>query len=329
VLLDEPDSHLNSNLQHAFVDILEELARLRNFQVLMATHSKEIINYVDPSRLIPIDRKAPKAEALKRETSTVTILKELGAIDNVDAYQIVKQRSILIVEGSTDRELIPRLAAKTGITLFDGSSRASILPANGVDRLSDGNALNFVEHLLGNKVKALLVRDRDGLTRDWMEEVRSKSNRPMFIWPRDCLESYLIVSSAIHQILCEELGEAKAPKLNEAEDLISTSIEKMFDLSQDRIAARFQDAEWRFNHNRIDAAKANPVARSEMEEVWKKDGNPLAFAPGKELLSRIRDEIQKRWNVSFGNARIIEAMSQDDVHQDVKNMFAGAIKTLA
>jgi len=328
VLLDEPDSHLNSSLQHAFVDILEELARRRNFQVLMATHSKEIINYVDPSRLIPIDRKATKAEALKAETSTVTILKELGAIDNVDAYQIVKQRSILIVEGSTDRELIPRLAAKMGVTLFDGSSRASILPANGVDRLSDGNAIGFVEHLLGNKIKSLLLRDRDSLTRDWMAEVRSKSQRPMFIWPRDCLESYLIVPAAIHKILLEESGEKDAPKVSEVEGIISTNIQKMFDSSQDRIAARLQDVEWRINHNRIDASKANPVARSEMEAVWKKDGNPLAFAPGKELLGQIRDDIQKKWGVSFGNARIIEAMRPEDLHQDIKDMLAEATKTL-
>src|SRR5439155_9696815 len=136
-------------------DILEGLAHSRNFQVLLATHSKEIINYVDPSRLIPIDRKAAKTEALKRETSTVTLLKELGVIDNVDAYQIVKQRSILIVEGPTDRELIPRLAAKLGITLFDGSSRVSILPAHGVDKLSDGAGLEFLERLLGKKVKCL------------------------------------------------------------------------------------------------------------------------------------------------------------------------------
>lgn len=328
VLLDEPDSHLNSSLQHAFVDILEELARRRNFQVLMATHSKEIINYVDPSRLIPVDRKTRKAAALKSETSTVTILKELGVIDNVDAYQIVKQRSILIVEGATDRELIPRLAAKAGITLFDGSSRASILPANGVDRLTDGAALELVEQLLGSKIKCLLVRDRDGLTADWMGQIRSKSKRPMFVWPRDCLESYLVVPSAIHRILLEELGEKNTPALAELEKIISANIDKTYDQSQDRIAARLQDVEWRFNRNRIDAAKANPVARGEMEKVWKSEGNPMALAVGKELLSRIRDDIQKQWKVSFGNARIIEAMEPADVHQDVKDLLSEATKAL-
>ena len=327
VLLDEPDSHLNSSLQHAFVDILEELARSRSFQVLMATHSKEIINYVDPSRLIPIDRKARSAHALKSETSTVTILKELGAIDNVDAYQIVKQRSILIVEGATDRELLPRLAAKIGATLFDGSSRVSILPANGVDRLSDGAALDAVEHLLGKNIKALLLRDRDGLTTDWMGQIQSKSKRPMFIWPRDCLESYLIVPAAIHRILVEELGDKNAPALQDVEKVISNCIDSTYDESQDRIAARLQDVEWRFNHNRIDAAKANPEARSEMEKVWKSGSNPLALVPGKPVLSRIRDEIQQQWKVSFGNARIIEAMQSGEVHQDVKDLLSQATKT--
>ena len=329
VLLDEPDSHLNSSLQHAFVDILEGLAVARNFQVLMATHSKEIINYVDPSRLIPIDRKSPKAQALKSETSTVTILKELGVIDNVDAYQIVKQRAILIVEGPTDRELIPRLAAKAGYTLFDGQARVSILPAAGVDRLSDGSGLQFVEHLLQHQVKCLLVRDRDGLTDDWRKSIAAKSKRPMFIWPNDCLESYLVIPSAIQKILAEELGEKAAPTLKEVESLVSQTINNMQNDTLDRVASRLQDVEWRFNnHNRIDPAQANPVARTEMEKTWVKGNNPLVLASGKTILSRIRDAIQKNWQISFGNARIIEAMGPNDVHQDIKDLLALAVKTL-
>jgi predicted ATPase len=329
VLLDEPDSHLNSSLQHAFVDILEGLATARNFQVLMATHSKEIINYVDPSRLTPIDRKSHKAQALKSETSTVTVLKELGVIDNVDAYQIVKQRAILIVEGSTDRELIPRLAAKAGSTLFDGQSRVSILPAAGVDRLSDGSGLQFVEHLLQHEVKCLLVRDRDALTDYWMRAIVVKSKRPMFIWPRDCLEGYLVIPAAFHQILLEELGEPSAPGLNEIETLVSQIITSMYDETQDRVAARLQDVEWRFNnHNRIDAAQANPLARAEMDKTWKQANNPLVLASGKTILSRAREAIQTKWKVSFGNARIIEALQPAHVHQDIKDLLSQAMKQL-
>jgi hypothetical protein len=295
----------------------------------MATHSKEIINYVDPSRLTPIDRKSHKAQALKSETSTVTVLKELGVIDNVDAYQIVKQRAILIVEGPTDRELIPRLAAKAGSTLFDGQSRVSILPAAGVDRLSDGSGLQFVEHLLQHQVKCLLVRDRDALTDDWTKTLAGKSKRPMFIWPRDCLESYLVIPAAIRQILVEELGEPNAPTAKVIEDLVSQIISAMYDETQDRVAARLQDVEWRFNnHNRIDAAQANPLARAEMDKAWKRAGNPLVLASGKVILSRAREAIQAKWKVSFGNARIIEAMKSADVHLDIIELLLQAEKQL-
>jgi len=78
VLLDEPDSHLHSGLQHALMDVLESLRNKMQFQVVMATHSKEIINYVDPSRIIPIDRTQSGGQPIAGHTSTVTVLKELN-----------------------------------------------------------------------------------------------------------------------------------------------------------------------------------------------------------------------------------------------------------
>ncbi len=191
-LLDEPDSHLHSGLQHALVDILEEFASQESIQVLLATHSKEIINYVDPSRIIQIDRKAPRASPLDQHTSTVTVLKELGAIDNVDAYQIVRQKALLIVEGPTDRELLPRLAGRLGSSLFEGSSRVSIVPARGVDRLSEDGELQLIEALLGKDTRTLRLRDRDAMTDNWKLELEQRAKRPFFIWPMDCLENYLL-----------------------------------------------------------------------------------------------------------------------------------------
>ena len=116
-----------------------------------------------------------------------------------------------MVEGPTDRELIPRLAAKLGVTLFDSSSRISLLPAPGVDKLSDGSGIRFLEQLLGKLVKRLLLRDRDGLTEDWRRAIEAKSKREMFVWSRDCIESYLIVASAIHEVMREGLGDDKVP----------------------------------------------------------------------------------------------------------------------
>jgi hypothetical protein len=162
-----------------------------------------------------------------------------------------------------------------------------------------------------------------------MKAIVVKSKRPMSICPRDCLEGYLVIPAAFHQILLEELGEPNAPQLNEIETLVSQIIASMYDETQDRVAARPQDVEWRFNnHNRIDAAQANPLARAEMEKTWKQANNPLVLASGKMILSRAREAIQAKWKVSFGNARIIEALQPAHVHQDINDLLSQAMKQL-
>src|SRR5206468_9462975 len=57
LLVDEPDAHLHSSLQRLVVDVLRAASRELGLQVLLATHSKEIVNYVDPGELLVIDRK--------------------------------------------------------------------------------------------------------------------------------------------------------------------------------------------------------------------------------------------------------------------------------
>jgi predicted ATPase len=92
VLLDEPDAHLHSSLQRVVVEILDEISRDAGFQVLIATHSKEIINFVDPSRLILIEAGQGTAGLVSTDVTPVTVLKTLGAIDNVDAFALVRNR---------------------------------------------------------------------------------------------------------------------------------------------------------------------------------------------------------------------------------------------
>ncbi len=323
-LLDEPDSHLHSGLQHALVDILEEFASQESIQVLLATHSKEIINYVDPSRIIQIDRKAPRASPLDQHTSTVTVLKELGAIDNVDAYQIVRQKALLIVEGPTDRELLPRLAGRLGSSLFEGSSRVSIVPARGVDRLSEDGELQLIEALLGKDTRTLRLRDRDAMTDNWKLELEQRAKRPFFIWPMDCLENYLLEPKAIHRIVLEEFRGPTPPPIEEIEEIITKALQGASEVTFDRVAARIQDLEWRVNHRRVNADEANPVARSFVESIWVQTDGPRRIARGKDVLALVRQAISTRYGVSFGNSRIIEAMTPDEIHQDVVRLLQEA-----
>lgn len=78
VLLDEPDAHLHSSLQKLVVDLLEGLSKRERIQVIMATHSKEIINCVDASHILPIARNLRTARSLEHHASVLPILQDLA-----------------------------------------------------------------------------------------------------------------------------------------------------------------------------------------------------------------------------------------------------------
>jgi len=328
LLLDEPDSHLHSSLQHALVDILERLASERNIQVIMATHSKEIINYVDPTRLIPVDRRVTQTRPLQRHAGTVTLLKDLGAIDNVDAYQIVKQKTLIIVEGRTEREMLPRLGGKLGVRTFEGEGRTSIVDSRGVDRQALYADLGVVEALLQSPVKCVHLRDRDGLTEEWRERLITEAQRPTFIWKRDSLESYTIVPSAILRIVEAEAIPAPNPTLGDLEGLVNQVLEGMRNSAIDRIASRLQDVSWRFDQVRLTPAQTNPPAREAVDQAWIDLEGKLQVVSGEELLRGIRREVQHRWGVSFGTTRVIEELSPSEVHPDIVEFFTWATHQL-
>lgn len=164
ILLDEPDAHLHSSLQRTVVDVLDDLSKRHRVQVVLSTHSKEIINYVDPTRLILLEKGAEKASPFGPQVSQLVILSSLGAIDSVDAYALFRNRRCLFVEGTSDNGVLLRIAAKLGVFVLTGDERVVIVPVGGADRFEHVEQLNVIESLLGGRIESLEMRDRDGMT---------------------------------------------------------------------------------------------------------------------------------------------------------------------
>ena len=57
IVVDEPEIYLHPELQHKILDLLKNT----NSRVVLATHSVEIINSVEPSEVLLIDKKNKSA----------------------------------------------------------------------------------------------------------------------------------------------------------------------------------------------------------------------------------------------------------------------------
>jgi predicted ATPase len=114
LLLDEPDAHLHSSLQEQLLDSLRSMDIEINKQVLIATHSTEILRNADPADILHV-RGAEGGRYLREEHQKVGLLAGLGSEYAPRLDRAKKTRRLLFVEGRSDLAILKTLAAKLGI----------------------------------------------------------------------------------------------------------------------------------------------------------------------------------------------------------------------
>ena len=103
LLLDEPDAHLHVILQDAIYYELRAVARRRDSQLVVATHSEVVIDNVEPRELyVMLDE--PRRIADDSERSR--LVSSLRVLSNADVMQAMGVRGILYVEDYTDMDLL-------------------------------------------------------------------------------------------------------------------------------------------------------------------------------------------------------------------------------
>ena len=106
-IIDEPDIYLHSDLQRQLISLLKELGP----DILIATHSTEIISEADPDDLLIINKKSKSAKRIKDPSELQSVFNVLGSNLNPILTQLAKTRRVVFVEGK-DFQLIGAFARK-------------------------------------------------------------------------------------------------------------------------------------------------------------------------------------------------------------------------
>lgn len=114
LLFDEPDAHLHPALQDQLIANLKSLAVSGGKQVLIATHSSEILRAAEPSIVLGV--RQGKAKYLTSEKQKVGMLAGIGSTYAPKLDAIRKNRRVLFYEGSTDIAILKIFAAKVSHT---------------------------------------------------------------------------------------------------------------------------------------------------------------------------------------------------------------------
>jgi ABC-type multidrug transport system ATPase subunit len=107
LLIDEPDAHLHLILQRAIYGELRSVAAARGSQLLIATHSEQVIDTVDPRELCLMYGK-PRLVADTEEKAQ--LVRSLGGLTHGDLLHAEGARGVLYTEDFTDLDILEAFA---------------------------------------------------------------------------------------------------------------------------------------------------------------------------------------------------------------------------
>lgn len=227
VLLDEPDAHLHSSVQIELFDFLYDLTRERGVQVVLSTHSRDLISQAPLEQIVPVDASRRVLEPLKSLDHLLLEYQRYGALSNVDLALLYQTKNCVFLEGVSDARLLPRIAERCNVNVFTGPNQVVPFEFKGVDKLRYlPDLVSLFERLTGGTLRWAVIRDSDcnlpEVKEKYVEQALTKLTCAHFHqWARHSLENYLlepglIVSAVRSRKADTELDEAAAEALLES-----------------------------------------------------------------------------------------------------------------
>lgn len=320
VIVDEPEVYLHPDVQRQLLGIIRETGA----DVLMGTHSSEIIAEADPSEIVMIDKRRRTGERLKNVAGIQRALDSVGSSQNITLTALAKSRRILFVEGLDDFRLLRRFARKLGMQELSSGSGITPLQSGGFSSWQKITVLaSGIAEALGAPLMIGAVYDRDYFCDEQIADVLQSLDanlRVGFVLERKEIENYLLGPAALDRAIIRALGGRRERNAgSEVADidcaaLLDEITKSMKEDVLSQLMARRHDY---LAHTGQDKSRLYKDVLATFEHRWVALETRMALVPGKEVLGILRDRVQKSCGVTLTEARIAEAMTQNDVPADM------------
>ena len=124
LVVDEPEVYLHPEVQRQLLGILRD----QHPDILLATHSVEIMSEADPSEILLINKSHRSARRLHDIEGVQQAIDNIGSIQNITLTELARNGRILFVEGIDDYRIIRRFARILDTAYAHGSGRESLPP---------------------------------------------------------------------------------------------------------------------------------------------------------------------------------------------------------
>jgi len=305
VLVDEPDAHLHPSVQQSLGAGLARVQRELKAQMIVATHSYDIIDYFPSGSVIIVDPEVRKNAPLAREQDLIDKMTEVGLIANSALIRLNSSRYALVLEDASG-EILQGLdwALRTGV-----AERYCLRRAKGVSKFgAQKEIVDALSAILQRPVNPVFIQDRDGLPDSWIEPLKALGARQgldLRFLGRHEIENYLLDPSLLVKAIHDKGQEASR---DDVESIIREAAQELAYSWRQPLRNRAQQVNHQLAQLPSWGQRSKERVIAEIDEYL--DGlscdvrTIIRAYPGKELLRAVRRRISARWGVTLSNEDI-------------------------
>jgi hypothetical protein len=213
LLVDEPDAHLHLILQKAIYGELRDVAARRKSQLMVATHSEQVVESVDPRELcLVFSQPRPVADSEER----ARLIKSLSVLSHGDLLHAEGAKGVLYTEDFTDLDILRTFAAVLGddsaLRLLTAQAMTKRAKASQPDGLGDLSPTRHWEmlRLVREGLPAVELLDGDSQNKGDQRVTGMADQMQRLRWNYYEIESYLLHPRAWKRFLESQVGTGPA-----------------------------------------------------------------------------------------------------------------------
>ncbi len=323
-LIDEPDIYLHADLQRQLLSLLRNLGP----DILLATHSTEIITEAEPDDIVLVNKKNRNARRIKSPSQLIEVFTLLGSNLNPILTQLAKTKRVVFVEGK-DFQIIGRFARKLGRNKVANRSDFAVVPVDGFNPERVRSLKAGMETTLGSPVSAAVVFDKDYRSDAETKKVSKAAGAFCLlaeVHGRKELENFLLVPSAINRAAMRRIADhaKRTGKEVKFEDDATSILEEFAETKKSYITSQYIENRRRYeklSNPKEDATSATQQAIEEVTTSWGSLSSRLKIIPGKEAISFINQFLQEKYGITVTPTSIIDSMLPEDVPEEMSALI--------
>lgn len=319
-LIDEPDIYLHSDLQRQLLGLLRDLGP----DIVLATHSTEIITEAETDEIVLINKERKAAKRLKNPSDLGKVFEELGSNTNPILTQLAKTKKVVFVEGK-DFQVLSKFARKLGRRLVADRKAFAVVPIDGFNPDRAKSLKMGMESTLGTKVRAAVILDRDYRCEEECKAVIDQCKRfcdLAVVHSRKEIENFLMAPEAIDRAARKRLTE-REKRTGQAlvydskiEEFLGCYCEDKKDYVMSQVLARSREFMKR-QRTSIDEATDNVAILGKFNAHWATFEGRLKMIPGKDALSAVNGYLSEQYKISITETGIVDSMIKSQMPEEV------------